>query len=474
MSGPRDEIDAWLEHEVDLLPAPPGTFEHIRRQARRRKRRQAVLAAAGAVVIIAGIVAGPQVVAAFSHGPQQGQPAAAGRTASRSATARPAASGLVPTTGSATAPAQGTALSATTSGTLPPADFQPTSITMIGGGVGAVLGQAGTPGHCSGPVPADCTSLAGTSDWGTSWYGVSAPVTSGPDGALGVSQLRFLDLRYGWAFGPGLYVTGNGGRTWTAAQTYGLRVTGLEAAGNRAFAIFASCAGSGTDFAADCTSFRLYSAAAGASMFTPVPLPANYSELSAGPGAATHSAASLVIKSDAANPQGGAGYLLTPSGAIFSGPLTGVAWSLAGSGPCPAGAAQPSGQPAGTLLAAGPELLIVCGAASDAKTIWSSADGAHWTEIAAVPGAGAATSLAAAPGGQVLLATTAGIGYSPDGGKTWQQAAITGGTPSGGFSYLGMTTASQGVAVPARASLGEVFVTGDGGQAWTAHSISGS
>ena len=65
-------------------------------------------------------------------------------------------------------------------GRPPPAHFQPTSITMISDSIGAVIGQAGTPGHCGPPVAADCTSLAGTSDYGTSWYGVSAPVTGGP------------------------------------------------------------------------------------------------------------------------------------------------------------------------------------------------------------------------------------------------------------------------------------------------------
>ena len=44
--------------------------------------------------------------------------------------------------------------------------------------------------------------------------------------------------------------------------------------------------------------------------------------------------------------------------------------------------------------------------------------------------------------------------------------SVSGGVPAGGFSYVGMTNATQGVAVPANASLGEIFVTSDGGRTW--------
>ena len=52
----------------------------------------------------------------------------------------------------------------------------------------------------------------------------------------------------------------------------GLRVTALEAAGNRAFVLLASCQGSGPAYAGDCQTFSLYSAAAGAATLQQVPL----------------------------------------------------------------------------------------------------------------------------------------------------------------------------------------------------------
>jgi photosystem II stability/assembly factor-like uncharacterized protein len=45
--------------------------------------------------------------------------------------------------------------------------------------------------------------------------------------------------------------------------------------------------------------------------------------------------------------------------------------------------------------------------------------------------------------------------------------------PAGGFRYVGMTTASLGVAVPADAALGAVYTTSDGGKSWTARPVRG-
>ncbi len=106
-----------------------------------------------------------------------------------------------------------------------PANFQPTSVTFVGAGTGWVIGQAGTPGDCASQY---CTSVARTNDAGRTWAGVPAPLTGAPDGATGVSQIRFLNLQDGWAFGPELWVTHTGGLTWTQVDTHGLRVTDLE------------------------------------------------------------------------------------------------------------------------------------------------------------------------------------------------------------------------------------------------------
>lgn len=488
MGNPGDRIDGWLNAEVEPLAPRPGTFERIRHRARRRKAGRAVMSAAGIVVIVAATVTVPRVASTIlrSHNgpprravaegtPPPARPSPRGR-AHESPNAR--SETRVPPPTSSLSPGG-------TSGYQAPGNFQPTSVTFISQNDGAVIGQAGHPGHCA-INPYDCTSLAGTSDYGTTWYGVSAPVTGAPDGSSGVSQLRFLDARNGWAFGPDLYVTHDGGAHWDHEPTGGMRVTGLETAGARAFAIFASCTGTGPGYAARCTSVSLYSSAADGHVWQPVPGPA--ASLSApGTGAGQTASASLVL---VGGPAGGTGYLLAPSGEVLSGPLTGGAWTVASPPvvtqhvPCRPGAPGPGGQPAGTLLAANANLLVlVCTSATSpardtqAKLIVESSDGgARWTPVGDGPATGIVTSLAIQAQDKLLvLATDAGLYRSGDGGRTWRQAEPSpGGAAAGkpGFSYVGMTSLDNGVALPADARLHEVFITTDGGRTWQSHMVS--
>jgi hypothetical protein len=83
-------------------------------------------------------------------------------------------------------------------------------------------------------------------------------------------------------------------------------------------------------------------------------------------------------------------------------------------------------------------------------------------------------SFAAAPDGALVLATTNGIYVLGSGASQWQPATAADGNgmPSGGFSYIGMTSDSRGVALPADTSQHEIWVTADGGRTWTARAIS--
>jgi hypothetical protein len=241
--------------------------------------------------------------------------------------------------------------------------------------------------------------------------------------------------------------------------------------------IAAACTGAGGDWAGGCTSFSLYSTVAGSTALTPVPVTAPAGAMSAGgsPGAAM-----LAIAGDAADPEDGTGSLLAPSGDILRGSVGGGGWSFTGQAPCVPGPA-PDGGTAGAQLAIGPggTLLLACAGAdagpqSQAKQLWTSAyGGAQWTRASQPPAAGQATSLAGTSA-QVLLATTAGIDYGtgPDG--PWTAATVTGGVPGGGFSYVGMTSPTNGIALPADAALGEVYISTDGGQTWVPHPVSGS
>jgi photosystem II stability/assembly factor-like uncharacterized protein len=347
-----------------------------------------------------------------------------------------------------------------------PPNFRPSSVTFIGTQTGWVIGQAGTPGNCATQY---CTSVARTDDAGKTWTGVPAPVTGPADGATGVSQIRFLSGADGWAFGPQLYATHDGGHTWTQVVTDGLRVTDLETVGSRAFALFASCTGTGPAFADDCVSYTLYSSPAAANDWTPVG-PAT-SGLSGG-------AASLVLT-------GTRGYLLAPDRMLYSGPVNGpvngrAPWQAVASIPCPVGPSLADGQPTGALLAAADtaNLVLACASSSapgtqQAKQVFTSANGGMtWQNAGAAPGLGLATSVAATPDGTYVLATGQGIDVQPAGSGAWQAATLTGPAPAGGFGYVGMTTDAQGIALPADPAAGTVWFTFDGGKTWRPFAVS--
>ncbi len=486
MSEPRDRLDAWLTADVEPLLPPPGAFGRISRRARQRRRNQVLMSCAAGVAVIAVAAAVPQVISALrpGHAPSGPPPAA-----SQSRT--------VTTPGSVRKPV-GLLAAAARLPVARPAEPELDSPDRPGGPgqLPAHLDHAGRPGRRGGaragpvcrPGPGTCTSLAATVTEGSSWYGLSAaPAAGAPDGSAGVSQLRFLNTPVGWAFGPALYATVDGGASWIAEPVPGgQRVMDLETAGNHAFALLASCTGSGSDYSAELHPVL------------PVHLGGRQHELAAGGGSGRlpqhdrcrvrrSAAASLVLASGTpANPDAGAGYLLTPSGALLSGDLTGGPWRVIGQIPraCRTGGILPNGQPEGAQLASGSlattaQLVLSCDGpavamppvASQAKAIYTSPDGKHWTRTGTAPGGGTAYSLAAASGGLIVLATNTGIDYSADSGASWHAAGLT--SPPAGFSYVGMTTQTDGVAVPNDAGLGEVFITRDGGQTWLPSPVHG-
>jgi hypothetical protein len=467
MPDRHDDVDAWLSERIEPLPPPPGTFDLIKRRARRRKYRKLAITAGSAAVIVAAAVTVPQVVDLPVLNPN---PTAAPVAGAHSSSAN--------ATQSAGRKAFGSA-SPVTSSAVPvnapvPGNFRPTSVTFVGTRTGWVIGQALTPGHCATVF---CTSVARTDDAGKTWTGVPAPMAGAADGATGLSQIRFLNLKDGWAYGPQLYATHTGGRTWAQVGTGGLRVTALETVGDRVFAVWASCTGNGPAYAAGCTRFTLYSASATGGVWAPVGT--STTGLTNG---APSEAAQLVLT-------GSRGYLLAPDGGLYSGPVDGTGpWTRVSSlvASCPVGPARADGQPTGALLGAvdASDLILACVSASSGtnpsvstqqKFIYDSKNGgASWKQMATAPAAGVAFGLAASPAESVMLATDQGIDLLPAGETTWQTANLRGGAPADGFRYIGMTTADQGIALPADPSAGTIWFTFDGGQTWTRSRLNGS
>jgi len=217
------------------------------------------------------------------------------------------------------------------------------------------------------------------------------------------------------------------------------------------------CTGTGANYAVGCTGFSLFSA----------PADGHWTQVTGGKGPVVPGGLQLNTHY---------GYLLA-GGQLWSGPLTG-GWL-----PVPVSRSSPvtpscltshAGQgliaPTKDSTPNSGALYLVCAAAVGQRPVlYASGDGGrNWQRTGAVPlpAGAAATSLAVSPTGPLMLATTAGI-YVSKNASTWQRA-VEGTAVPGGFRFVGMTTASKGVAVPMNAGLHEVFVTRDGGRTWQA------
>ena len=323
--------------------------------------------------------------------------------------------------------------------------LSPASVTFVSADDGWVLGT----GTCSG---APCAAIARTVDGGRTWTGVSAPaaaiVPGGDQGPPGISRLRFADARDGWAFGPDLWATHDGGATWARLTIPGLpadaAIVALESANGKVHAAVL-----------DGQDYRVASSPVGADDFR---LSAVRVPVGAGPVPAVQ----LVVS-------GAAGWLIENDRAVVGGArLVNGAW-VAWQPPC-ADVVGPA-----FLAASSPtELAAACDVG-----LWGTSTGDHlyvshdggstFVESGtAVLLTTAAQVAAASPStivvggfdakGAVLVATF-------DGGRTWAVVARLGAT----IADLGFTTAAQGVVITAPADgTASLLMTRDGGRTWRA------
>lgn len=347
-----------------------------------------------------------------------------------------------------------------------PADFQPASVTFVSPTFGYVLGE---PPSCASPP---CTSLVRTTDRGAHWVGVPAPraplgspSTMTLAGPTPVSVVRFADPYNGWAYGPALWVTHDGARTWHQLDVGG-QVMALEAGGGRVDAIVADCEGS-----ASCGGrpTRLLSSPVNSDDFTQVA--AESTGLSA-PGG-SWGGASLTLHPPVGFALLGATTKTAPPAAVIVATADGRSWQ---SFPDPCRAAGSSSlssfvAPDTTSLLS---LCIGSGAAgSSEKTVVFTRNGKS-TVLGSLPLGGVGGQIAANGISTILVASRSGADFlyrSTDSGRTWTTMRF----PDGGIGLtdLGFTTASQAVVVhgqPPVAGLNnppeELLLTTDAGATW--------
>lgn len=363
--------------------------------------------------------------------------------------------------------------SSTTGGTSTPGGpvpdgFEPASVTFVSADQGFVLGTA----PCSTPP---CTSLVATDDGGATWHGLPAPVAPlaaslddpSPDDAPGaISEVRFGDHLDGWAFGPGLWSTHDGGEHWTEQHLDGT-VTDLASADGVTYAVVTTCPTGACESGA--TLYRTDATADDWQVVDDAGLPTQGGQIE------LHARAAWFV-GPATVDGGGATFLSSPDGTTWT----------SHDDPCAADDAfLDSVAPVDTT-----HLFLLCvndpGAGSQGKSVRSSSDAGVTTVAAgAPPRGGIASEIAAADSSHLAVTAQSGASFiyrSDDGGRSWTTVDDL---PDGGagFRDLGFTTSTQGVVISGEPSTGSpastdgapagsrLLMTHDAGATWAAVSF---
>jgi hypothetical protein len=341
-----------------------------------------------------------------------------------------------------------------------PATFKAASITWRTAQRGWVLGSA----PCG---RRRCTDVIGSSNGGTSWRVVGrigAPIATGstpPD--AGVDEIRFATDTVGWAFGPALYHTTNGGRSWAAASVpgHGRQVIALTAGATGTYAVVSPC----REFAVKCASQKLSfwrTASPSGRSWTRIPL-ALASDNSA--SIATFGTTVYVVAPGTADPSGGRLYAST-DGRHFS------------RRPVPCRASQEIGL-AQVVPTSPTRVALLCdgnpGFSQAVKTVYRSVNtGRSYTSAGTTGAFGIEAELAASTSGTLLVgAWSDGTFMYLNNGHRQAWSMVLGlGDGGAGWNDLAFVTSREAWAVYGpvsafAANLGKLYVTRSGGRRWS-------
>ena len=319
-------------------------------------------------------------------------------------------------------------------------------------------------GWVMGVAPAGAgqeVSVVATRDGGATWSGlgaVGAPLA--PPGEPGVTDLAFADRRHGWAYGPSLRSTEDGGRTWRAAPLPGggRQVLALAAGPRATYLVTSTCV---LGDPASCTDaprlWRRAPAAPGG--WSPVPVTLPDGALSA--TLAVHGATAYLV---VAQPPG------LPD--AFLATTDGRRWEPAVS-PCDDAGDDALADVAPTSPT---DVALLCvggaGFSRASKRVFTSTDNAAtWAPAGATPDWGILSDLAATPGGTLAVASVSSGSwlYRSDGDGVWA-TVVEEGDGGAGWNDLTFTDGRTGWVVYAPAAgfpgTGTLMTTTDGGHTW--------
>jgi hypothetical protein len=317
--------------------------------------------------------------------------------------------------------------SAAFAGSVLPAGFRAQSISFVSPQDGWILGV----GNCGQTT---CTTVLGTTNGGGVWGVVgtiNAPLTY--DRIGGVTGIRMADDLHGWAFGPSLWATADGGHTWHKQPIPGggRMVPVLAADADGVYALVSTCRLNQTP--SSCTPATLWKTTPDGTTFTKTRL-----KLRAG----------LVTNTARMSMHDNVAYLIVPAetGAeVVKVTTDGTTWKSRPD-PCTA----PDEEIADVTAVSDTEVGILCigdpGFSQSTKHMYKSNNtGQTDTRFGAISRSGIVSQLTATPGGRFLLTSWGAEGswiYRSNGGGPWTEPV---GLNDGGEGWNDVTMVSNSV-----------------------------
>jgi len=337
-----------------------------------------------------------------------------------------------------------------------PKGFKANSLTWTSAQRGWVLGAA----PCRPGSARTCTVVAATTDGGSRWSRVgTVPARIAPSGESGVTDIRFATRTTGWAFGPDLYRTTDGGQKWRSERLPGRdkQVLALAAGSRDVYAVVSPCAvGTVPSCSKPLSLWRAPVATTAWRKVSGLTLPANYAASVAAKGRSVYVIDPLL---------GGTGktdrFYASTNGTRFS------------TRPVPCASKQDIG-----LVQAVPTTAthvdLLCagnpGLSQAVKTVYRSTDTGRTDTSAGTTGAdGISSELAASRSGNLAVASASDgtFLYVNDTGKrAWTEAIADAGSGWNDLSYVSDTKAWV-VDNPANTDgTGQLLVSTDAGRQW--------